>query len=386
MYLMSFEKGIFPDKLKTSKIIPIYKKGDTSLMTNYRPITLSSVFNKILERLMYNRLISFLNKHNILYNYQFGFRKGFSTSLALFEVLQLVNQELANNNLVMGLFLDLQKAFDTVNHSILLEKLSHYGIRGCSLEWFHSFLNNRSVTTSVNNFSSSSLFINCRVPQDSVLGPLLFLIYINDISNANKSTKIRLFADDSNVFIIHNDIYKLFDEANIVINDLNHWFICNKLSINFDKTTYMIFKPTRNVNDIIQNSKLNISVNNVVIGRTNSTKYLGIHLDEMLCWKDHVQYLNKKISSVIGIFYSRRFLLTSDCKRTLYYSLIYPYLIYGLEVYGLSHFSVLKPLLITCNRALRVLQNKPRDYPVTSLQYMQTLISCQLIYYSNMFC
>ena len=172
-------------------------------MSNYRPIALSSVFSKVLEKLMYNRISSFFTKQNILYDYQFGFRKNHSTSLALFEVFQMIANELSSKNKVMGIFLDLQKAFDTVDYEILLFKLSHYGIRGLALEWFRSYLIDRYTYTSVNGCFSTSTAVKCGVPQGSVLGPLLFLIYINDICNASKNNKIRLFADDSNVFIIN---------------------------------------------------------------------------------------------------------------------------------------------------------------------------------------
>ena len=352
-------------------------------MSNYRPIALSSVFSKLIEKLMFTRLVSFFNKFHVLYDYQFGFRKGHSTSLALFEVCEMIIKELDSKNKVMGIFLDLQKAFDTVDYDILLYKLRCYGVRGHLLNWFNSFLINRSICTLVGKTMSSPSTVNCGVPQGSVLGPLLFLVYINDIAQGSPRSKIRLFADDANVFIVHKDIVDLFVDANTVVNDLNLWFISNKLSINLDKTNYMIFKPNKTINDTIKYRNLFVSVNNIVIQRTAVTKYLGIWIDEMLNWKHHTSMLIKKNSSFIGIFFKKQSFLPFRCCKNLYFSLIYTNLIYGLEVYGNTNNSVLKPLHISCNRVLRALQGKPRDCSVCSLYLnFNTLPVHQLFKYS----
>ena len=367
IFNLSFSTGVFPSDLKSSLVIPLYKKGRMDCMSNYRPIALSSVFSKLIEKLMFTRLISFFNKFNILYDFQFGFRKNHSTSMALFEVVEMIIKELDSKNNVMGIFLDLQKAFDTVNVDILLYKLSCYGVRGHLLDWFNSFLFNRSICTLVGNSISTSSIVNCGVPQGSVLGPLLFLVYINDIANGSPGSKIRLFADDANVFIIDRSIFDLFDKANIVLNDLNLWFISNKLSINIEKTNYMIFKPSKFINDTIKFHNLSLSVNNVSIERTFVTKYLGVWIDEMLNWKCHISHLVKKNSSFIGIFYKKQSFLPFMCRKNLYYSLIYSNLIYGLELYGNTTISVLKPLHVSCNRVLRALQGKTKRSNVNNL-------------------
>ncbi len=194
----------------------MYKKGDQLLVDNYRPISLISVFSKIFEKIIYARLINFLNKHHILYDYQFGFRKGYSCTLSLIEILDSIYEHLDNNELVLGIFLDLTKAFDTVNHSILLKKLYHYGIRGNLYNWIESYLSERTQFTVIKDTQSKKMKIKSGVPQGSVLGPLLFLIYINDIGSVNNDFKIRLFADDSNVFIFHKNISDLFKLANSI--------------------------------------------------------------------------------------------------------------------------------------------------------------------------
>ena len=226
----SLFEGEFPNQLKVAKVVPIFKNGDAMLVSNYRPISLLNVLSKILERLVYKRVLDFLNKNDILYKYQFGFRTGFSTSLALMEVTDMIYDCLDNNLLVLGLFLDLKKAFDTVNHEILLQKLYHYGIRGSLFKWFESYLFNRTQYTCINGTSSTMLQVRCGVPQGSVLGPLLFLVYINDVANISTDFKIRLFADDSNLFIYHKNVFSLYQIANNLLQNLHEWFLLNKLS------------------------------------------------------------------------------------------------------------------------------------------------------------
>ena len=205
----SFAIGIFPDKLKIAKFIPIFKKGVMTKTSNYRPISLLSTFSKIFEKLMQTRLQKFLETCDVLFCMQFGFRSGHSTEHALISLTESIKTTLDNKRLGCGIFIDLQKAFDTVNHEILLNKLEHYGIRDTVLAWFESYLTNRRQLVSINGYSSSMCSISCGVPQRSVLGPLLFLIYINDLPNVSSMLSFFLFADETNIYLEADDLNSL---------------------------------------------------------------------------------------------------------------------------------------------------------------------------------
>src|SRR6266516_5996319 len=202
VFNLSLSSGIFPSALKIAKVIPIYKKGSHAELGNYRPISLLKIFSKIFEHIVAARVSSFFVKYNLLYNDQFGFRSKHSTNLALLNTVADILRSLVKINYVAGIFLDLSKAFDSIPHTILLKKLSHYGIRGQMLNWFKSYLMNRSQYTCVNGYNSTCMNIEYGVPQGSVLGPLLFLIFINDIGFlTNLNYKPKLFADDTNIFV-----------------------------------------------------------------------------------------------------------------------------------------------------------------------------------------
>ena len=237
----SFQSGIYPDTFKIAKVISLFKKGNPELPSNYRPISLLSIFSKIFEKLMYKRLYSFLEVHNILYSLHFGFQENHSIDHALVRLTESVKNTLDNKRLGCGIFIDLQRAFDTVNHEILLSKLEHYGIRGCALEWFRSYLSDRKQYVSVNGKSSSLLTVSCGVPHGSVLGPLLFLVYINDLPNASKKLTFYLFADDTNIYYESKDLSNLIKIVNRELRLVKKCLDANKLSSNIDMTNYILF-------------------------------------------------------------------------------------------------------------------------------------------------
>jgi len=375
----SLSNGIFPSKLKIAKVIPLFKNGDSRIISNYRPISLLSVFSKILEKLMFVRLMSFFNRYNILYDYQFGFRKNYSSALALIEVTNMIYKCLDKEEYVIGLYLDLRKAFDTVNHDVLLSKLFHYGVRGHLYDWFVSYLSGRVQFTVINSHKSNILPISCGVPQGSILGPLLFLIYINDISSISDDAKIRLFADDSNLFVSNSDIHILFSHANDILEQLYCWLNANKLSINYEKTYYMIFNPTKHLIDYELNS-LKLYIGNYIVPKSNCIKYLGVQLDDTLCWKPHILYLEKKIKRFIGIFYKRRDILTSSCRKNVYYAFVYSNILYGIEVYANTFSTYLSRIMVINNSILRILQFKKRDTAIVDLYQSYNTLPIPLLY------
>ena len=214
IYNQSFLTGVIPNDLKIALVTPVFKANDKEEFNNYRPISVLSCFSKILEKIMYKRVIKYLDKNNILFQSQYGFRKKHSTNLATIELMTKILQAIENGEYTVGVFLDLAKAFDSVNHEILLRKLEHYGIRGIVLEWFTNYLTNRKQIVKYKFEKSERLTIKCGVPQGSVLGPLLFLIYMNDISRCSEILSVILFADDTNLFYSHKNI----DTLNKTVN------------------------------------------------------------------------------------------------------------------------------------------------------------------------
>ena len=351
LYNCSFNSGIVPNKFKIAKVIPIFKKGSYTVFLNYRPISLLSVFNRILEKLMYKRLITFFKKNKIFYSGQFGFRANHSTVHASLLITNKIQRAIEKRMYSCGIFLDFSKAFDTVDHKILLGKLEHYGIRGLAKTWFCWYLSNRSQFVLLGNITSDEKLVTHGVPQGSVLGPLLFLIYINDFNKSSDSLDFHLFADDSNLFFAHKSLQFLELHLNEQLCKVGQWLRVNKLSLNADKSNFVVFHPPQKKVCY----SINLLINDNIIRHKNSIKYLGIIIDSNLNWKEHVHELCKKISRGIGILSKLRHFVSKRILIQIYYSLIYPYLTYCVKIWGNTYWSNIKPLYIMQKKAIRII-------------------------------
>jgi len=326
---ISILDGDFPSCFKTAKIIPLHKKGSKNLASNYRPIAILSNFSKIFEKFICQRLTIYFETNNLLYEHQFGFRKYHSTTHALMSVNDLICKSLGNKKLLLGIFLDLSKAFDTVDNEILCKKLTFYGIENKEHRLINSFLSNRKQVTFINNTISEPLETPMGVPQGSILAPLLFLIYINDIKNfASRDIKIKLFADDTNIFIEADSLDDLVECSKKFISLLNEWFKANKLSLNLDKTHCIIFGNCK------QKESFNLSLNDINIKRVSNTRYLGLQLHEKLKWNETVTSILNQSNKYKFIFNKLRNFLTKQKLILLYNSIVLPKVTYGIEIYG----------------------------------------------------
>lgn len=335
---LSFQTGKFPDKMKMAKVVPLYKTGDKHLFTNYRPISLLSQFSKILEKLFAERLMEFIEKDKILTDSQYGFRSGRSTSHALIELTDEITKCIDSKHYVAGIFVDLKKAFDTIDHHILLNKLEKYGIRGVVGNWVKNYLQNRKQFVQIGEHKSSFMELSCGVPQGSVLGPILFILYINDICNISKSLKYFLFADDTTILCCGKNEHQIIKTITAEINKLKQWFDQNKLSLNVSKTKIIWFGNFKIRSDV------QFEIDQTRVEQTHEHKFLGVIIDHKMCWKPHVSYISSKISKNIAIIGKTKYILDPKSLLTLYSSLVLPYLSYCVEVWGNTYKTTLKPL------------------------------------------
>ena len=349
-------------------------------MDNYRPISLLNCFSKIFERLIHKQVISFLHKHALLYQYQFGFRENHSTTTALIEINDGIKNDIDKGDFVVGTYLDLKKAFDTVNHSIFFEKLEHYGIRGLPLQLFQSYLSNRKQYVSYNNTPSYITTNKYGVPQGSVLGPLLFIIYVNDIVNAENEIKIRLFADDTALFIQGKDIHLIFNKMKNCMIKLTDWFSCNRLTLNLTKTCYSIFHgPKKHIPRMYNKMTLNGNV----IHRENKVKYLGLMIDEKLSWKDHIDYLIVSLSKFYGIFNKIKYFVPKRHKLAIYNAYVLSKICYGIEIYGSMSETLSNRLQIVSNKLLKILFNMSPFHSTNQLHKELDILKVKDVYKSR---
>ena len=275
-----------------AKVSPVFKAGERNDPNNYRPISILSTISRVFEKLVYEQIYNYLTKNNLLDSRQSGFRSLLSTVTAL---LDLTNQWCFNidRGLVSGiLFVDFKKAFDTVDHQLLLTKLEYIGIRGHALEWFKSYLESRFQIVFTNGVLSDKAILRCGVPQGSILGPLLFLIYTNDLITIADYATVRMYADDTNMTFTACSIPELQHDINIDLQFLQNWLIANRLTLNVLKTEFMLVGSRQRVATLTQ--ELDLSINGISLKRVNSSKCLGVEIDEFLTWDAHISSVSKK--------------------------------------------------------------------------------------------
>jgi len=348
---LSLLNGTCPNLLKIAKVIPIHKKDDKTEITNYRPISLLPSVSKILEKIVYKRLISFLTINNILNRSQFGFRKNCSTDIAIIQLLDQITELLSHKEHVIAIFMDLSKAFVTIDHDNLLYKLENYGIRGKALSWLKSYLYDRQQYVCVNGKNSSMRNIQCGVPQGSILGPLLFLIYVNDIINSSSILKFTMFADDTTVLASHMNLDNLTDILNSEITKISSWFKCNKLSLNISKTNCMHFQSSHNNEGLLHRD---IFIDGLPLDKKDHTKFLGIIIDKHLTWNDHTINVSSQIAKGTGILYRLRHILPQKSLLILYNTLILPYISYCNIAWGNCSKTNLDHILRLQKKAVRL--------------------------------
>ena len=370
LYNFSLLKTVYPNALKTARVTPCHKSGALDVIDNYRPISVLPVFSKIFEKLTLNRMISFIEKHDILTKCQFGFRKGRSTTQAIIKLLSHIIHAYHKKIYCVCFFLDLRKAFDTVNHALLLQKLQHYGFRGQSFNYLKSYYENRKQYVNLGCHNSSLLSVKSGVPQGSILGPLCFSLFINDMPLAVDEVSV-LFADDAAFVITSPTLEGLYQKIEKLFSDLTKYLNVNKLLPNSTKSKLMMFtsRPTNNLPDL--------SFGGEVIEWIKEFKYLGLTMTNTMSFSKHINNVSLNISRITGSFLNLRAFIPLQILIRLYYALVFPHLNHHIIIWGSAPQSHLSKLMVRINNLIRVILGVTRinGRPVMGVDEMYEQLS-----------
>ena len=370
------DNGDYPNILKTACVTPVFKVGDPKDPCNYRPISVLTDINKVYEELLLCRLNSFLDSKNILSTTQYGFRSNRSTQEACIDLLTVLLSAYNKKSFALCLFIDLKKAFDTINHSRLLKKMERYGIRGDILQLFQSYLTDRRQCVRMGEVKSNLLPISTGVPQGSKLGPLLFNLYVNDMALLPSIYSTFQFADDTAFAAVNDDVFQLIQQFNANLNIFHTWCVANKLFLNLEKTKAMVLTPKRTDFEFP-----NIVINNTIVEYVQEYKYLGIIIDSKLSFAKHIKNLNGRLNRVAGTSFSMKNILSLEAAKTFYFSMAYSLISYVIVVWGGSSLTLVDDLQVAQNKIVRNLfADKVEHHHTSDLYKALGLLNVSQIY------
>ena len=384
----SLSLGIFPRELTIGKVICLHKNDDIKLVSNYRPITILPSLSKIIEKVVSLQMRNHLEIHSLINSSQFGFMPKYSTELACHSIVKDIYSAFDRGEYGLGVFLDLSKAFDSLDRKILLKKLEYYGFRNISLKWFESYLSQRKQYVSFGNAESPLLPVNFGVPQGGILAPILFILYINDIIKSTNDVKFVIYADDTNVFVTDRSLNNLVSRSNDALVAIKKWISRNRLTLNERKTQYIVYHRSQRSNPVLSSP---ILIDDIVISRVCETKFLGVYMDENLCWHRHISHICSILSKYVAIFLKIKDKISKENLLIIYYSLVYSNLIYCVSVWGHVNKSSLFPVIVLHKRIIRMLgglaardHTEPvfNDLRLLNLQNISSYVSSLFVYKS----
>lgn len=373
------ETGTFPDNAKEALVCPIYKSGDRKNPNNYRPISLLPVLSKLIEHIIKIRLMNHFIDNNFLTKKQYGFIEKSDTLSATIDLTSELYNNINEGFLSSGVFLDMTKAFDLVPHDFLLYKLECYGLKNNALKLIESYLCNRKQRVKVNDEISDYLVIKSGVPQGSVLGPLLFVVYVNDIENIKLNGNISLYADDTSIFNKDKNADNLVEKTNQDLKEIVNFFKINRLEINEKKTQLMLFtSPQKKFK-----TNTNFIINNTALEPATCIKYLGLYFDPHLKWENHINFIVKSVAPIIGILFKLKRVIPKPALLNIYYSLVNSRLSYLNVVWCSGYKTSLNKLGILQNKAVKNIFNLPYRYRTIDLYTKYPLKSIDFLYKFN---